>query len=179
MNADCQASKNDLEFAVEKSIRYHGRMAARYETISKLLMFMVILSGSASFAAFMDKSQFFGAGAAVIAAFALVYSPGNRAARHRNLRNRFSDLAIEIQKSEDSPENLNQWKSKRLHIEQDEPPIFWALEADCCNEVCRARGQDEYIENLRWWPRLTMYSLRHSRSAARIFTDRKAASGLA
>lgn len=153
--------REDLRFGVEKSIRYHSRMAGRYRAIHRFLMFLTIVSGSAAFADAASISHIWGLSAAVIAAFSLVYAPGDTAARHRNLRNRFSDLEISIEVEHDA--DLSLLKERRLRIEQDEPPVFWALESDCYNEVCLAWGRDKGFTKIPRWQRLTMYFLRHER----------------
>ena len=53
-----------LDFAVEKSMRYHGRMVGRYGAIHRCSMFITILSGSAAFADLAEMSPVFGAFAA-------------------------------------------------------------------------------------------------------------------
>jgi len=153
--------RDALRFEVEKSIRYHGRMAGRYRAIHRVLMFLTIVSGSAAFGDYSSTSPFLGLSAAVIAAFVLVYAPGDTAAKHRNLRNRFSDLEISMEVEHDA--DLSLLKEKRFRIEQDEPPVFWALESDCYNEVCRAWGRDKGFTKIPRWQRLTMYFLRHER----------------
>lgn len=76
---------------------------------------------------------------------------------------RFSDLAIEIRTRthEAVPPALAEWTERRLSIESDEPPIFYALEADCDNQVRRAWGRDEKLVQIGKWARLTMNWLRH------------------
>ena len=49
-----------LRFGVERSIRYHARMAGKYETIHKWIMFATIFMGSASFAALNNSPELWG-----------------------------------------------------------------------------------------------------------------------
>lgn len=164
MTENLKEQVSDLDFGVEKSMRYHSRMAGRYEVIHKISMFLTIAAGSAAFAEFLsENSMWFGAAAAIFAAYNLVYSPGLNASRHRRLHDKFSDLAIEIRTSEKSQENYNQWIACRLRIEQGEPAIFWALEADCDNEVRRAWNRDSKLAAIGWWFRATMYIFRHTK----------------
>ena len=165
MNDELHEERYKLRFGVERSIRYHARMAGRYETIYKFFMFVTILMGSASFGELSNQPEIWGGFAAAIAAFVLVYAPGNRAACHRNLHSRFSDLAIDME-SECTDINLKKWTKTRLQIEQNEPPIFWALNRDCHNEVCKAWDRLDYVKKIGFWKRLTMYLLRHDHVGA-------------
>ncbi len=160
MNDELHEKQYKLRFGVERSIRYHARMVGRYETIEKLLMFATILMGSASVTSLIWWTEYLGGVAAAIAAFLLVYAPGNKAALHRNLHNRFSDLEIAME-SECTEEKLKEWTKTRLRIEQNEPPIFWALNRDCHNEVCQAWDRRDYFQKLDWWKRATMYWFRY------------------
>ena len=164
MTENLKKQVRDLDFGVEKSMRYHSRMAGRYEVIHKISMFLTIAAGSAAFADFLrENSMWFGAAAAFFAAYNLVYSPGLNASLHRRLHDKFSDLAIEIRTSKEPQENYNSWIACRLRIEQGEPAIFWALEADCDNEVRRAWKQDRELAVIGWWSRTTMYIFRHAK----------------
>lgn len=52
---------------------------------------------------------------------------------------------------------MREWNAKRFAIEADEPPIYWALEADCFNEVLYARDRDRNdLVELEWYHRLAM-----------------------
>jgi hypothetical protein len=59
-----------------------------------------------------------------------------------------------------------------LEIEADEPPIYWALDADCDNEVCVAWGKDKSagLVELTRIQRLLMNFYRIDRA---VFPDRK------
>ena len=88
---------------------------------------------------------------------------------------RFSDLAIDIRTTEttDKAAALADWTKKRISIESDEPPTYWALEADCDNEVRRAWGRDEELISIGWWSRLTMNWLKHAQSDYTLVRNQK------
>lgn len=152
----------DLDFAIEKSMRYHQRRRGFYDSTHKVIMFFVVLAGSA---AFSGIGEFFGAIAAALAAADLVWGPSHKARGHEMLFRRFSELAIEIRTAaEPSRPAYEKWIQARINIETNEPPIYWALEADCDNEVRRAWGKDSELVNIRWLSRWTMYLLRHEKA---------------
>ena len=168
MAKDEKQKIEDLNFGVEKSMRYHSRMASRYEVIHKLTMFITILAGSASISTALSEfpqiyTAISGAIVAIIATFNLTYAPGLSASVHSRLRDKFSDLAIEIRTNDESQIDYGRWLKIRLQIEQGEPPIFWALEADCDNEVRRAWGKDSKVIAIDLWSKFTMYLLRHTK----------------
>ena len=123
-------------------------------------MFAIILLGGG---AAIDKPEVFGILASAFAAVNLVWGLSHRARDHEMLFRRFSDLAIEIrtQAREAEPADFAGWIKRRLAIESDEPPIFYALEADCDNQVRRAWGRDKNLVPISGWAKLSMYWLRH------------------
>ena len=154
-----------LDFGIEKSMRYHQRRRGHYERLHKFIMFLTVICGSAAFAQVLGRSEYFGAATAFFAAGDLVWGPSHLARDHEILFRRFSDLAIAIRTTvSPTQESYVQWLKKRISIETDEPPIYWALEADCDNEVRRAKGKDMDLIQIKWWARLTMYCFRHAES---------------
>jgi hypothetical protein len=128
-----------LNFGIEKSMRYHQRRRAHYDTLNKSLMLVGILAGSAAFANTWQNPQLFGLVGALVSALNLVWGFSHRARDHEILYRRFSELAIDLRAtSAPSEANLHDWVRRRLAIEADEPAVFWAVEADCWNEVTRA-----------------------------------------
>jgi len=129
---------NDLDFAIEKSLRYHQRRRAHYERLHKIVMFGVILSGSIVFA---EITPYMGLVGVVLATLDLVFGFAPKSRDHVMLHSDFTALAIDIRStSEPDQQKLNEWTRRRLEIEAKEPPTFWAIEASCYNEVCFARG---------------------------------------
>jgi hypothetical protein len=143
-----------LAFDIEKSMRYHRRRQAHYERWHRWSMLAVIVLGSAAAARYKSSEALFGLSAAVIGALDLVYSPSIKAAEHAELHRRFSDLLASIRSAEAAgPDRLRQWEVDRLTIEANEPPTYWALEADCWNETARAMGRRKEPFNRIGWRR--------------------------
>ena len=82
-----------IDFAVEKSLRYHQRMRGYYESSHKIMTFLIFLCGSSVLA---GGGRYFGAAAAIFAAIELVWGLSHLARDHGILHRRFSDLAISI-----------------------------------------------------------------------------------
>jgi hypothetical protein len=131
---------DNLNFSVEKSIRYHARRQAHYELIHRCLMFSVIFFGSAAFGDLFGRPEWLGLGAALFAAFDLVWSFSTKARDHHFLRMRFSDLASDIRGLDPTEALVAEWLKRRVDIEKDEGPIYWAVEKSCYNEVREAWG---------------------------------------
>lgn len=148
-----------ISFDVEKSIRYHNRRREHYERQHKRLMFGVIMFGSAAFAELLQKSSWFGLGAATLGAIDLVYGLGHKTRDHELLYRRFNDLSIQMKiVASPTEEDVRLFKRKILEIEADEPPVFWALEASCDNEVTIAWGREKNagLVTLGFWKTLLM-----------------------
>ncbi|MCY4584356.1 MAG: hypothetical protein OXE50_16420 [Chloroflexi bacterium] len=159
MDDEIEDALDDLNFHVEKSMRYHQRIRGFYDFTHKLFMFVIIISGSS---ALIGRPVVFAITASILAALNLVWSPSQQARRHEILFQRFSDLAIELRSGMSSEDNLRAWRKQREIIEKDESPVFHALEADCDNEVRHAWGRTEELVKIGYWTRVTMYILRHT-----------------
>ena len=163
MTTDNLGTRTDqLDFAVEKSMRYHQRRRGFYDWVNRFSMFTVVICGSAAFGRLFDSAEYFAAATTILAAINLVWTPSHRARDHEMLFRRFSDLAIKIRTTPASEDAYDGWVKERIEIETDEPPIFIALEADCDNEVRRAWGRTREMVRIRPWSRLTMNLLRHA-----------------
>jgi hypothetical protein len=133
---------SNLKFGIEKSMRYHQRRRAFLETVHRLLMFSVIVVGSTAALVIVPSEKWLGVAAALIAAFDLVYAPGMRARDHMILNQRFTVLMADVFRAQSiDAGRIAEWKAQRILIEADEPPIYWALDKDCYNEICFALGK--------------------------------------
>ena len=132
-------------------------MRGHYDMVHKFMVFLIIAGGSVAFAEVVGWSHYLGAAVALVAAAELVWGVSRRTRDHEILHRRFSDLATSIRTKPRTDEAYADWVSARIAIESDEPPIYWAVEADCDNEVRRAWGRDQELAQIGWWPRLTMH----------------------
>lgn len=132
---------SDLDFEIEKSMRYHQRRRGFYESMHKSVMFAVILAGSSAIAGAPTLSA---ALAAILGALDLTFGFSVKARDHEILYRRFSELALDFRgTAEFTDADLRRLEAERLKIEMDEPPVYGALADDCYNEVARALGHDE------------------------------------
>ena len=146
-----------LLFGIEKSMPYHQRQRSFFERCHRVVMFLIIVSGSAMFVQLGPTAA--ALAGAVLAALDLAIGFGTRARDHQVLFGRFADLNRRIRRSgETAAERLMEWRDDRLMIESEEPATLWALEADCYNEVVHAWGRK--VDNppvLTTWQRLLMH----------------------
>lgn len=142
-------SEWELSFEIDKSIRYHVRRRAHYEWLHRITMLGIILLGSAAFAGIKDGTEWLAGAAAVLGALDLVYSWSHKARDHQQLAYRFADLEIQLVQLKDRTlDVIAELTARRKRIEVDEPPTYYALEADCWNESCRAKSDDDEYEKL-------------------------------
>ena len=146
-----QESKARMDFEVEKSLRYHQRRRAHFERWHRRIMFMVILSGSVTIAT-VDP-WLAGLVTAILGAIGLVFDLSSKARDHALLHRRFTELAMRVRSCEAPTEaDAAAWQNDVLAIETEEPPIYWALEADCYNEVLHTRGMNSADVRTLGWP---------------------------
>jgi hypothetical protein len=151
------ARRRALLFDLDKSIRYHQRRRAFFDRLHKGTMLIAILSSTAIVADLAHTLPFwitlaFAGLLAVTAAADLVVGYSRAASDHHELARRFVDLTVRARTADGTA--LMECEDERLRIERDEPPIFWALEADCYNEALRARdGLDKpgYLRVVPTW----------------------------
>ena len=167
MSKDLDNDIFGLNFAVEKSMRYHQRRRGWYDRLHKVAMLVIIVCGSAvNLLESAEWMGYLGVAVAALAALDLVFGLSHRARDHEMLFRRFSDLAIKIRAvgTEPTQKDYEEWARERVDIEKEEPPIYLALEADCDNEVRRAWGKN-LLEVMEWWPKFTMHMLRHEKKS--------------
>lgn len=142
--------KFDILFPLEKSIRYHQRRRAYYDSCHRLIMLMIIIAGSASVVDVLKFAQIWlGLLTAALGAIDLVFGLSDKARDHEFLMRRFSGLVARIRRSSSAtPTDLLDWQAERIEIEADEPDVYWAVEAICYNEAARAwdRNPQEVVE---------------------------------
>jgi hypothetical protein len=150
---------HNLMFGIEKSMRYHQRHRGFLEWCHRAIMFGVVVFSSVAMV--QIGPVWAGTASVVLAAFDLAIGFGTQARDHQLLFQKFAALNREIRKNENNAdaEKLSDWHDARLAIELEEPPILWALEADCYNEVARAWGLEVEQPNvLTWRQRLFMHT---------------------
>lgn len=155
----------NLHFDVQRSIRYHDRRMVYFERLEKFTNVLTIVTvGLALSEASGDAISHWLTGvAAITALFAacdLVVGFGRMADLHRHLRRRFCALEKRIVADLSDKLGAREFKLERLEIEQDEPPVYRALDILCHNEMMLALGYTvaknaEHFGYLPWFKRIT------------------------
>lgn len=154
-----------LLFGVRRSIRYHDRRRAFFEFLHRVTAGLtVLLAGSVLFevarlgetAWWLTTISIF---AAVLAAWDIVVGYSEKAKLHLDLKRGFGALEIAMIAGDGSPQTWNDHELARLRIEQDEPPIFRALDVLCQNELLIAEGIKNDEKNSQYFGRVNFWQL--------------------
>lgn len=135
-----------LFFDVRRSIRYHDRRRSFFELMHRVTAALTILmAGSILFdigktGATAQWLVALSVVAALLATFDMVVGYASKADLHRSLKVRFGELEMAIIAGGGSQSEWDTHHLKRLEIEQDEPPIYRALDLLCYIEVSIADG---------------------------------------
>lgn len=149
-----------LLFDVRRSVRYHDRRRSFFDQLHQFTGGLtVLLAGSVLFdIARPGDSPAWLLALAVIAAvlstWDMVVGYAARAGVHRDLKKRFASLEMAIVSGGVSDEAFAAHGLERLRIEQDEPPIYRALDLLCHNELLRAEGFREECDGANHFSRV-------------------------
>lgn len=149
-----------LLFGVRRSVRYHSRRQAFYESVDRWTSFCLLLLGSGSVALAIEGSRAgsitVGLLVAVVSGLKLVFAFGLKASRHAQFVRDFTRLEEQLYE-DDSEETVSAVTRERLAIEATEPPVMRVLDVVCHNELLRAMGNEDPKERvqLNWFQHLT------------------------
>ncbi len=144
---------DELKFDVDRSVRYHMRRRSHYDRWHRIILFGIILLGSASVAQFSQTVKIggipgtviWGLLAAILAALDLVVGFSNRARDHEILYRDFTKLLSTITSTRNPTwDQVSEWEKRWLDLSVEEQPIFWAVEASCYNEATIALGRQHH-----------------------------------
>jgi hypothetical protein len=157
------AQTHSLFFGVQRSQLYHDRRVAHYELLHRLTnVCAVLLAGIVLFEFIGAHSPIYfkvlAACGALLAAFDVVIGFSRKADLHRDLKRKFGALEADMESG--SLSTVHEAKGRRLSIEADEPPKFYALDLLAHNELCISVGRkwsDEpcHLVQVNWFRRLT------------------------
>lgn len=156
---------NDLKFGVRRSIRYHLRRRKFYDTLGFLTNFLTIITGGGVIVSVCgDKNKLlvvlFGALTGIFSAIDLLIGSSVKARDHHDFVRKFSELERKMVKADEAVDSKDIIKltNERLEIEENEPPVYRVLDADCHNEMVTALGKPESeLVNIEWYQRLFMH----------------------
>lgn len=157
---------HELNFYVQRNIRYHMRRGAFFLRWGRFTAFIGIIFGSAAVTSLLAGASPYVTGAAALmvtaaSAIDLVVGTGQRAWLHNDLRKRYLDIEAEMFLDEPSSQagKIRAYKSRIRRIEADEPPTLPALEILARNDVIRAmypkEEADKSVSQLGWIKRTT------------------------
>lgn len=142
---DLEDELYNLEFAVERSIRYHGYRQHFFLMLDKCTHIITFLASTSAVAGQLYKmpepvTTLILIVLSVMAVTALVARYQDMIALHGQLRDRFADLQRDICANPSAGlDDFVKWRDRRLQIEKMEPSIYRALDVLCHNEIVRAR----------------------------------------
>ena len=157
MNATLEASPdyNLLEWGVRRSIRYHSRRRAFFDSLQTTSTFLSMLAGGAAATQLAQAGNavtWLSLAVAFFSGLALVTRASVRARDHHDLVKQFTEIEKKLLTA--TAETLPALIEQRLSIEATEPPVLRLLDAQCHNELCVAEDRmDGYfkIPTLRGW----------------------------
>ena len=87
-----------------------------------------------------------------VGAISVVWNLTGRARDHEILARRFYQIAKSINVEEADPERIENWRIEILGASQEEPAVFYALNAECYNAATRALGYgDDKLRKISRW----------------------------
>ena len=103
------------------------------------MVFSVIMLAVSGLILDLNRPEIFGLATIAIAGFSLVWNLTQKSRQHDLLRTRYQNLLEQIRMSfEPNEKDIYNWRTFRLNIQTDEPPIHWAVANDCYYDVARA-----------------------------------------
>ena len=165
---------DDLLFGVRRSIRYHRRRQGFFDRCHILTMAVVVLFGLATITAFasaliegwplwakLAPSVL----ATVLGTFDLLIGFSRKSCIYADLARQFGELEQRMEQAnagasgELDAEALADLTSRRLAIENAEPPALQVLDTLCHNDLLRAMGypRNEWIEVGFWQRRFAQF----------------------
>ncbi len=150
------AEQHKLLCGVRRSIRYHARRQAFYESLDRWTTFALLLLGSGAMALLLLEHPAWVLGANFVMAFLaglrLVFGIGAKAGIHARFVSDFTRLEKRLRASA-SAEEVAAVTRERLELEASEPPVMRVLDVICHNELLTAEGYQDPEErvDLAWW----------------------------
>ncbi|MDE2772107.1 MAG: hypothetical protein OXI46_00145 [Gemmatimonadota bacterium] len=141
----------------DRSARYHLARGAFLDFSHRVLLLVIIVSSSATFARLTERLAEVWVSViafipTVAAAFILVSNFSRKAEDHRSLSRQCRDLAKRINVRAASEESVEEWRIALLDIYKEEPAVYHALNAQCHNAVAQSIGAGKsQMQRIRWW----------------------------
>jgi len=133
----------DLDFSVRKSRRYHERLCGFYGVWRDWVKIVTVVAGSGLFflvfAGAKSAAEILAGFVALWAAVDYMVAPDKKAEKHRDLCERFIELAKQIETMPQTEKAYRQLAAERLELEKAEPPCKRLIDLQARNDECRSR----------------------------------------
>lgn len=137
----------DALFGIRRSVRYHARRCAFFDTLDKASSAAGVIFGSAAIYSVTSKSpEWVSISAAVVTALStanLVIGSVSKARDHADFVRQFTDLERRMLSTPQTEAALRAINDDRLLIELNEPRPLRVLDMLCHNELVIAQGRDK------------------------------------
>ena len=140
-------------FGVNRSVLYHRKRQAFYESLDTWSDIALLLMGSGVVALGVQDSDrlqlLVGIAVAAMSVVKLILAFGRRAGTHSRLVYAFTRLQIELEATSGGDDAVIQRVcSERLALEEGEPPVMRGLDVICHNELLVSIGLDDPQERV-------------------------------
>ena len=155
-------SFGDIQFGVHRSTRYHINRQKHFESVSKMVSFLIIVISALWGAAMFEWGEqgmiwyrFVGPVAVILlSALDMIYSPSTMAATHKMLAQQFNQLDMKMIVSEKTDAMASSFQRQRQEIEASEPPSSPVVSIMSHNELCQAIGSTDELYHVGWFQRI-------------------------
>jgi hypothetical protein len=153
----------DLDLAVQRSRRYHEKLAEFYARWRDRIRVVTAIAASGAFLVVVADikiiEELVTAFVALWAVLDIIMAPDKKSERHAVLQKRFTELAGRIAQASRDKHSLGELIAARLIIEEGEPPCKRLVDLEARNDELRARGYppDELVPLSQWQRRLGRY----------------------
>jgi hypothetical protein len=155
-----------LTMATQVSMRYHESRKRHYDGIYKAMVFGIMALGAASFVAGFSEWKYISMGVLGLSGMLMVWNFNHKAREHDLLRVQYKNLLDNIRLTpKPNPQDIYNWRTLRMNIQSQEPPVFWTVANDCYYDVARAwdlnpHNLAEQRKNLPWLLRALSHWIR-------------------
>jgi hypothetical protein len=149
----------DVEFDCVRAAVYHGARMQFLDRLNRWMLFVVVLSSTATTANIITKygipSEVFALISATFAAANIAFGFSNRARDHDFLRKKYYDLLSKLTQDKDDDKIADTIHCDMLRLSASEPPPLRALDAIAYNAALDGLGRDHtHRIPIHWWESL-------------------------
>ena len=140
-------TRDSVSFNVLRNALYQTARLQHYSRLHRLVMFLVVLTGTAGVSTVVEKAvgaQALGFATALLAALDLLFDFRGKADLHSRMRQKYYELLADIERSQsDSERSVRDWYAKMISYTAEEPGEYRAADALAFNEAVDALGRDK------------------------------------